>query len=399
MKRVITTIIIFLLVSLSLFARGRREESVINLWTQEGTSEGAYDFVVSLTEAYMADNEGVMIEVLNKETEALREDFQNASLAGDPPQLLWTVNDHAGPFVTADLIRPLDEYFDFDLYVDSVVLNEQTYGVPISSGNHLMLLYNRDIIDNAPSSTDELLAMGDDLSQQDVWTIVWNQIEPFWLVPWLGGFGGTVFAEDGVSPTLNTRAMVQALDFLAELKEHDLTPPETDYDGADTLFKEGKAAMIVNGDWSLGDYRNTLGSSLGVARLPQISATGQYPAPYTSGKYFMVPQDIDDEMLATVIDFIAFATSYDNQIALVETLTRLPGLRAALNDQAVVSDALLKGSSEQISFGTPMPSVIEMRCNWDAMKPELNAVLSGQKSPSDAASAMQSSAEACIREL
>ena len=401
-KLIISVCVLMLIASGALFARGRAEEDagVINLWTQEGTSEGAYQFVVSLAEAYMQDNPDVQIEVLNKETEALREDFQNASLAGEPPQLLWTVNDHAGPFVTADLIIPVDSYFDLSQYVESVQLDGQTWGVPISSGNHLMLLYNRDLIDSPPTTTDELIEVGRQLTSGDSYAIVWNQIEPFWLVPWLGGFNGRVFADDGITPTLDTPAMVSSLEFLSDLKNrYGITPAEADYNGADTLFKEGRAAMIINGDWSIGDYRGELGDRLGVARLPQVSATGNYPAPYTSGKYFMIPKDISEAQLEVVVDFINFATSYDNQIAMVRTLSRLPGLRAALSDQEVISDAILRGSSEQIALGTPMPSVIEMRCNWDAMKPEMNAVLAGTKSAGEAAAAMQAAAEACVASL
>jgi arabinogalactan oligomer/maltooligosaccharide transport system substrate-binding protein len=40
-----------------------------------------------------------------------------------------------------------------------------------------------------------------------------------------------------------------------------------------------------------------------------------------------------------------------------------------------------------------------MRCNWDAMKPEMQAVLADTKSPEDAAAAMQEAAEACIASL
>ena len=67
-------------------------------------------------------------------------------------------------------------------------------------------------------------------------------------VPFLGGFGGRVFAEDGVTPTLDTEAMVNALTFMHDLK-YDLgvMPAEADYNVADGLFKQGDAAMIVNG--------------------------------------------------------------------------------------------------------------------------------------------------------
>ena len=48
---------------------------------------------------------------------------------------------------------------------------------------------------------------------------MYNQTEPFWLVPWLGGFKGAVFAKDGVTPTLNTPQMVATLKFLKSLKD------------------------------------------------------------------------------------------------------------------------------------------------------------------------------------
>ncbi len=375
------------------------QEEVINLWTQEGTSEGAYEFVVSLAEAYMANNSEVTIEVLNKETEALREDFQNASLAGEAPELLWTVNDHAGPFVLAGIIQPVDGLVDLSRYVESVMLDGQTWGIPISSGNHLMLLYNRDLISNPPQDTDELLRIGSNLSSDGNYAIVWNQVEPFWLVPWLGGFNGRVFAADGVTPTLNTPEMINSLNFLYELKVAGITPEETDYAGADTLFKEGRSAMIINGDWSLGDYIDTLGDKLGIAPLPRVSQTGSFPAPYTSGKYFMIPVDVDGSTLDVVVSFIEFVTSYENQILLVQQLARLPALLEVLQDPVVVNDTILSGSSQQVATGTPMPSVIEMRCNWDAMKPEMNAVLAGTKTAEEAAAAMQDAAENCIATL
>jgi arabinogalactan oligomer/maltooligosaccharide transport system substrate-binding protein len=46
--------------------------------------------------------------------------------------------------------------------------------------------------------------------------------------------------------------------------------------------------------------------------------------------------------------------------------------------------------------GTPMPTVLEMRCIWDSVKPEMLSVLSGTTTPEAAVESMQQSAEACI---
>ncbi|HET7087550.1 MAG TPA: extracellular solute-binding protein [Anaerolineae bacterium] len=380
------------------------EEVSFELWSQEGESEGVFQEIEALAEEYMAEHPNVTITVVQKDTEALREDFQTASLAGAAPQLLWTVNDHAGVFVVADLIQPVDDLVDLDQFVDSalaaVELEGQHWGVPISNGNHLMLLYNKDLLAEAPADTDEMIAAAKELTSGDVYGLVYNATEPFWLVPWLGGFGGVVFADDGKTPTLNTPEMIATLQFLHDLEfVEGIVPPEADYNAADTLFKEGKAAMLINGDWSLGDYSNVLGDQLGVAPIPLVTATGEYPAPYTSGKFFMIAQDVEGAQLEAILDFIQFTTSMDNQLRFTEKFRRLPALKAALDDPMIAGDPILAGSALQMENGTPMPVQAEMRCNWDSMKPEMAKVLADEATPEDAAVAMQAAAENCVQTL
>jgi arabinogalactan oligomer/maltooligosaccharide transport system substrate-binding protein len=232
-----------------------------------------------------------------------------------------------------------------------------------------------------------------------MYTLVYNQTEPFWLVPWLGGFKGAVFAPGTITPTLNTPAMISTLTLLKQMKDKGLVPPESDYNGAETLFKEGKAAMLINGDWSLVGYRDAMGEDFGVARIPMVSATGVWPAPYTSGAFFMIPSDTKGNQLSAVRGFVQFATSRPMQVEMVKRLSRLPALKTALTDEELTSNVLLKNSADQMVVGTPMPTALEMRAVWDAMKPEMAAVLAGSKTPQAGAAAMQAAAVAGIKKL
>ena len=401
MKKFLTVLLVLvMLVSIICIASAK-----VNLimWTKEG--EEALDWNKSLIEEFTKVNPNVTIELVKKtNVEILREDFLTASLANAAPDILWTVSDHAGPFVAADIIEPVGNLFDLNKYVnsamDAVKLEGKYWGIPISNGNQLMLLYNKKLIAEAPKDTDELFTVGKKLSTGGNYALVWNQTEPFWLVPWLGGFKGKVFAEDGVTPTLNTPEMVATLKFLHDMKfDAKIVPLECDYDGADTLFKEGKAAMIINGDWSISGYVGVLGDDLGVARIPKVSATGEWPKPYTSGVYFMLTKGISGDKLKATQDFISFVSSREKQLEMVKLLNRLPALKEALDDPLITEDPILKGSADQMVVGTPMPTVLEMRCNWDSMKPEMLAVLSDTKSPEDAVKDMQKSADACIKSL
>ena len=396
------TVLLVLVMLIGVVAIASAKVNLI-LWTKEG--EEALDWNKSLIEEFMATHPEITVELVKKlNVEVLREDFLTASLAGAAPDILWTVSDHAGPFVAADIVEAVDNLFDLNMYVgsamDAVKLEGKYWGIPISNGNQLMLLYNKKLIAEAPKDTDELFALGKTLTTGGNYALVWNQTEPFWLVPWLGGFKGKVFAADGVTPTLNTPEMVATLKFLHDMKfDAKIVPPECDYDGADTLFKEGKAAMIVNGDWSISGYVSALGDDLGVARIPKVSATGEWPKPYTSGVYFMLTKGISGDKLKAAQDFIGFVSTKEKQLEMVKLLNRLPALKEALDDPLITDNPILKGSADQMVVGTPMPTVLEMRCNWDSMKPEMLAVLADTKSPEDAAKLMQSSADSCIKTL
>ena len=396
MKKLLVALLVLASMAAPLLAAGQQEAAgpvTISLWTKEGEAEGALQWVKAMAEDFSAANENITVEVLNKETEALREDFQTAALAGTSPDLLWTVSDQAGPFVTAGLIQPVDKFADMGKYVESVVMNGDTWAVPISSGNHLMLMINKKYVSSFPATTDEFIATAKSLTKDDMYGLAYNLGEAFWLAPWLGGFGGKVFAADGVTPTLDTPAMINTLKFLSDLKfAHGVVPTEADYAVADTLFKEGKAAMLINGDWSIGGYKEALGDDLMIGRLPKVSATGNWPAPYTAGAYFMIPSDLPTEKEAAVTAFIAYVTSEEQQAVQLDKMSRLPGLKAALSNPAITSDPLLKGSVAQMEVGTPMPTVLEMRAVWDAINPELSAVMAGSETPEEAAKKMQEAA-------
>lgn len=381
-----------------------QEQVELILWTTE--VDGALEYVRSLTDDYASAHPNVSFEVIERDGEALREDVLAAESDDGVPDLFWTVNDHAAPFVESDTLIPIEDLFELDRYLDSALnavrVGAHTWGLPISSGGHLMLIYNKDLIEEPPETTDDLIQIGQELTSGDRYALVYDQTDPLWLVPWLGGFTGRVFAEDGITPTLNTEEMVNTLQFLYDIKvETPIVPGESNYEGAHLLFDRGRAAMIINGDWSLEGYRARFGDRLGVAPIPRVSATGEWPHPYISGTYLMFPIHLEEDQakLDAVTDFAQFVTNVGNQALLVTELNRLPTLREALEAPPLASDPVLRGSAAQMAVGRPVPTVDEMRCNWEAMRPEMQAVLAGNKDPQQAAADMQRAAETCIENL
>jgi len=376
----------------------------LTLWTKEGEADGSFQFVKKLTDAYTALHPNVVIEVVNKDVELLREDFQTASLAGDAPEILWTVADHVGPFTAADLILPLDDMVDKASYVPAaaeiVTTDGKLWGAPTSFGNQLMLLWDKTKLgDTPPADSDAWVAKAKELTTADgQYGIVFNQTESFWLVPFLGGFNGAVFAADGVTPTLDTPAMTSALQFMYDLKYTDkVVPAEADYNVADGLFKDGKAASIINGDWTLGAYSEALGDKLGVAPLPKMTG-GDWPKPYIAGTFLMASKAVGDnaDLKTVVSDFMTFATNTENQVDMVATLKRLPGNAKAIADVIVTNDPLLAGAADAATKGVPQPTNLEMRCIFDSMTAGVRDMFTGNSDVAGIAKTMQTSAETCI---
>ena len=378
----------------------------LRLWTKEGEADGSLQYVQKLAAAYTALHPNVTFDVLNKDVEALREDFQTASLAGDPPEVLWTVADHIGPFTAADLILPLDGLVDKTTFVpaaaDIVTANGTLWGAPVSFGNQLMLYWNKELVgDAAPADSDAMRAKGKELTTGGNYGLVFNQTESFWMFPFLGGFGGSVFAEDGVTPTLNTDAMKSALQFMYDLKYTDkIMPTEADYNVADGLFKDGKAAMIINGDWTLGAYAEVFGDKLGVGPIPQLTGY-DYPAPYVAGTFIMVAKTVAEnpDLQTVVADFIKFATSEASQVDMVKTLKRLPGNASAIEDAVVVGDALLGGAAVAATKGVPQPTNLEMRCVFDSATAAVRDMYTGNSDIAGIVATMQTATETCISQL
>jgi arabinogalactan oligomer/maltooligosaccharide transport system substrate-binding protein len=376
----------------------------IEMWTKEGDPTLA--FVQQLADDYTVLHPNVTFNVVNKDVEVLREDMVNTALSPDAqPQLLWTVSDHVGPFTSAGVIQSLDGLFDESLYDPvpwgATVADGHQWGVPITNGNQLMLYWNKSIIgDSAPADSDAMIQTAKDNTSGDNYGLVFNQTESFWLVPFLGGFGGSVFASDGVTPTLDTQAMKDALQFMYDLKYTDqVMPSECDYNCADGLFKQGAAAMIINGDWAMADYADTLGDNLGVGPIPKITATGEYPKPYTAGAFYMVPSSVEGDTLTVVTDFIKWSTAKEQQVSLATTLRRIPANLEAQADPAVADDPLLAGAAEAVKTGTPQPTNVEMRCNFDAMTAGIRDVFGGNSDIAGVAATMQQAADNCLATL
>jgi maltose-binding protein MalE len=349
------------------------------------------------------------IERVHYRVEDLQTQFQTAALAYGGPNMVYGPSDKIGPYSIMGLLMPIEELLprsEIDRFEPEnlPVLEGHVYGLPDHVGNHLMLVANMGLVDEIPDNTDDWVAQLRELTvdedgdgKPEQYGLVFNLLEPFWLMPWLGGFGGWVM-DDNAQPTLNTPAMVGALRFLQELKQERLVPLECDYPLADTIFKEGRAAYIVNGPWSWEGYRDE-GIEVGLASLPRVSETGLWPSPMTSAKCYSVNRYLDPATREVTAELLKWLTGTEVQTALAKGLSVMPGDREAARNPEIQNDPAQVASRQQIERGKLMPIVPEMRAIWDATRPYFQSVMNGELSPEDAARQMQEKAVVMIERM
>lgn len=353
---------------------------------------------------YMETHPGIKITALYKETEELRSGFQIAAIGGAGPDLVFGPSDQVGPFEVMQIILPLDTLFSRE-YLSKfnpkglVYSHGHLYQIADRIGNHLMLVYNKALVPKPPENMDQLIAFGEKFTRPpNYYGLVWNYTEPYFFIPFLTGYGGWVMDSLG-NPTLDTPSMIAALKFMKALRdEYKIIPKSCDYETADALFKEGKAAMIINGPWSFGDYIKA-GINFGLTRIPYITETGRWPAPMVSPLGYSINASVPKWKVPEVVDLLKYLLSPEMQLAYTRDFNTIPTRLDVYDDPAVRDNPLVKMSEYQMEVGRPMPIVPELRAVWDAMRPSYQAVLGGTETPEQAAKEMQKSAVEKIREM
>jgi maltose-binding protein MalE len=347
---------------------------------------------------YEKAHPGVTIQDVPYDTENLRQQFQTAAAGGGGPQIIFGPSDQIGPLSLLSLIQPLDTLQSvmpkgfFDRFVPQALdtLGGHLWAAPDQVGNHLMLVYNRQLVPTPPATSGQFVALAQKLTHNGQYGFAMETTEPYWLAPFLAGYGGWVMDAQH-QPTLDTPAMRKALAYLADLKNgKHLMPAESNYQNAHTLFKEGKAAMIINGPWSWADYRNA-GIDVGIAPLWTLDDGGRV-TPMIASKGFSINVNCPKDQLPAVIDFVTFCTSPEAELLEADTLGVLPSHKEAWAAPRITGDPILQASQRGFELGRRMPVVPEMRVIWDVMRPGMQAVMNGSKTPDAAAREMQAAA-------
>jgi arabinogalactan oligomer / maltooligosaccharide transport system substrate-binding protein/arabinogalactan oligomer / maltooligosaccharide transport system permease protein len=385
------------------------EPTRIQIWHQM-----IYSHRQVLSEAlrqFEKENPDILIRETYRETEELRSSYQAAAMGNSGPEIVFGPSDQIGPFAAMGIIQPLEgllgkKYLAQYDPLATPLFQNHNYMIGGTIGNHLMLLYNKKLMQTPPQTTEELIAMGQKLTVDkdgdgkiDQFGLVFNYTEPFFFAPFIPAFGED-FMTDDFKPRLNQPGLYKTFQFILDLRDkYKIIPKECDYETANALFKQNKAAMLINGDWSWGDYKSA-GVDFAIARIPMVSETKKWPRPFvgTVG-YSLNAHFQNDNHKDAAIRVLKYLTSERVQILFTEKVGVMPSLISLKEHAVVKSNPLLQASVGIMEVGLPMPVVPEVRGVWDSMRVQYQKVLAGAETPLQGAEAAQKMAESQIQSM
>ncbi len=387
-------------------------------------------------DAFKKANPNVKVTSLHFNPEELSELVKSAAGTNAAPDLIIAPADYVSDWVAGKVIQPADKVFDTSLvsgYAPNALgaskLNGTQWGVPFNYGNVPVLLYNKKLVPNPPATTDEMIKIAADITNKGSskrdrdYGMAIDINQPVWFTAFLGGFGGSLL-DSSNQPTLNTPEMVSTLQFYQDLVKQKVANAqyEAGMNQLDYAFRDGRLGMMVTGDWDISAYGSaklpkkvaavataaattpTAGATsievtpgandyadkfeLGVAPLPKIAATGQYPTPFINNKMIFIGANSSGDKLKTAKTFVEFLASPEQQQLMAEQ-GFAPTTQVALNSETVKSNPVLSGLLAQLAVAKPQPAAPQLRAVWDAILPNLQAVVAGTVTPKDAAKKMQ----------
>ena len=322
------------------------------------------------------------------------EDFMTSLTAGQLEfDLVLAAPPLLGNLWATERVAPLADYFPpsfLDAFAGATLAgagrDDQLWGLPDTTGFHLLLFYNRALIDAPPGSTADMVDLAEPLTEDGQWGLGLNSYDPIWLLPWLGAMGGWLTDDIG-EPALDPAALEAALEFYLDWHDQNkgIAPRQT-YETMRQAFLEGKTAMVIDGEWAISELSQVENFDWGLARLPDVE--GQPATPLILGRYWAINPTVTGDRALAVTAFLEHVTEPERQLAWTAQFGLLPTRREALDDPQITHDPLLRVDAAQMLAGRSVPLGVNVNTLLDAMRDPLRAALDGEMTAQEAAKAM-----------
>lgn len=323
---------------------------------------------------------------------------------GKGPDLFIYAQDRLGGWIEAGkTVEPIDFFLD-KATRDSLLpgmMAAMTYkggawGLPI---NYKMptLIYNKDLVKAPPKATDEMIKLAKTLTNASSgrYGLAYWYTNFYFHSALMNAFGGSVFDKDG-KVTINSPANVASLNqMMTWYKKEGVMPTEPSEALIASMFNEGKAAMVINGPWFVGDIDKKI--NVGFAPLPVVDAAKRPMRPWMTIEGAYVAASSANKEVA--YELAKYLTSEEAGLILAVEGRQLHTNRAIYNNPRVSGDPVLKAFRDQLDNAEPMPNRPEMTMVWSPATTAMNKIVKGNATVEAALREAQASIQDSVNAL
>jgi arabinogalactan oligomer/maltooligosaccharide transport system substrate-binding protein len=399
-----TTTLVMLLVTLLLLLAGCGGGGASGNGADGGVSltiwaDGKYSRAIKDSAARWGQENDVQVNVqaVSKDLQTV---FVTASQAGKGPDLVMGAHDWIGNLVQNGAIDPLqltdDTRAAFDpLAIKGVTYNGQIYGIPYAIEN-VVLFRNTDLVPEAPTSMEELVAKGKELKAagkvDEIMALpVGANGDAYHMYPIYTSGGGYLFGKtaggdyDPKDLGLAKPEAARAFEKISELGEkgEGALKRSIDDKNVTSLFTGKKTAFLLSGPWQLPDIQKS-GVRYAISPIPGFR-DGKEARPFVGVQAMYVASKGRFKSLAQ-----EFATNYFVQpqvaVALYKADRRPPPLKAAFAEVSKTDPDMARILAAG-KDGDIMPAIPAMATVWDPLGKAQSATVGGAPPDSTVAAA------------
>ena len=384
LKNLIRTVVAASATALASPAFAQAANELVVWHAYRGAEKAAFEKVVGMFEK-SPGAKGMKVNTLAIPYDAYADKISAAVPRGKGPDLFIYAQDRLGGWIEAGkTVEPIDFFIDKPTrerllpgMLEAMTYKGGVYGLPINYKS-ITLIYNKDLVKTPPKTTDEMVKMAKALTnaQSGRYGLAYWYTNFYFHSALMNAFGGAVFDKDG-KLTVDSPATVASLNqMMTWYKKDGIMPTEPSEALIASMFNEGKAAMVINGPWFVGDIDKKI--NYGLAVLPIVDAAKKPMRPWLTIEGAYVAASSTKKEAA--YELAKYLTSEEAGLVLALEGRQLHTNKAVYNDKRVSGDVVLKAFRDQLDSAEAMPNRPEMTMVWSPATTAMNKIVKGNAS-------------------
>jgi len=348
-------------------ATAKSQATTLSFWQTMNDQETIT--LKGLITTYEKANPDVKVEVTNVPFDQRENKFTAAAQAGKAPDIMraeiadvanWAargyLSDITGNVTAADKADFLPAAFAYYNYAGKI------WGLP-QAPDAPALLYNKALVKavglNIAKPPTTMSQLGQWCTKLGNGKGLFLRGDSYWTQAWIWAYGGNLVDVAKKQILIASKPSVSGMDAYKKLFASSCAFPNkdfaNDYGNAQTAFKNGQVAMIVNGPWATADilsgpaFRRS--SNLGVAPIPK-GPGGKQGSP-VGGNGFVLSRNVTDK--AAAYKFIYWLTQPAQQAVFAEKNNLLPSRASAYKIASVKKNRIIVDFLAQLKVATARP--------------------------------------------